>query len=132
MGRGEAVGPQLRSSPGRGGRGQFFGLGSRGPRPAGFNDFSGSITATYYNAVAIGNAAPVGDIYAGFRLDFGNGTYANGLGENSITNWQYNFTLDTDNATTDIVQRVPEPGTAAVLGLGLLGLIASRRRSRKG
>lgn len=102
---------------------------------AGFNDFNGSITATYYNAVAIGNAAPVGDIYAGFRLEFGNGTYNNGLGENYWLNNQYNFTLDTDNATTEIVQQppqgVPAPGTAAVLGIGLLGLIASRRKRRE-
>lgn len=110
---------------------------------AGFGDFSGSITATYYNAVAIGNDAPVGDIYAGFRLEFGDGTYAKGLGENSSVSFscgfscnpQYNFTLDTDNATTEIVQQppqgVPAPGTAAVLGIGLLGLIASRRKQRK-
>lgn len=105
---------------------------------AGFGDFSGSITATYYNAVAIGNDAPVGDIYAGFLLTFGNGSYASGLGENSDGrrgNPQYNFTLDTDNATTEIVQQppqgVPAPGTAAVLGIGLLGLIASRRKQRK-
>ncbi len=78
-------------------------------------------TATYSNKVALDGFAPVGDLFAMFALDFSGG----GLGEGHL----WNFTLDTDNATTDLVQ-VPEPGTVAIIGLGLLGLFASRRRNK--
>jgi hypothetical protein len=105
---------------------------------SGFADFGGNITATYFNAVAVGAAAPVGDIFAGFRLDFGNGTFSNGLGENDcgygvFSGWrceEYNFTLDTDNATTKLVVQVPVPGTLLALSAGLIALGAVRRRQR--
>ena len=40
----------------------------------GFDPYSGNITATYSNAVALNGAAPVGDLYTNFLLSFGNGT----------------------------------------------------------
>jgi hypothetical protein len=93
----------------------------------GFNPYSGNITATYYNAVSLNGAAPVGDLYANFLLAFGDGSWAQGLRERDNG---YNFTLDTDNVRGLTPAAVPEPGSMLLLGTGLIG-VASRMRRKK-
>jgi hypothetical protein len=92
----------------------------------GFDPYSGNITATYYNAVSLNGAAPVGDLYANFLLSFGDGSWGQGLRERDNA---YQFTLDTDNAQLAQAS-VPEPGSMLLLGTGLVGL-ASRLRRKK-
>jgi hypothetical protein len=91
---------------------------------AGFSNWQGNITATYSNAVALGFAAPVGDLFGNFLLQFGNGTYGQGLAENN----NYKFSLDTDQVKQGGPQPVPEPATLLLLGTGLIGAARMRRR----
>jgi PEP-CTERM motif len=57
------------------------------------------------------------------------GTFA-GLGLTPGT-YFYNFTTGLDNIQLNIISEVPEPSTLGLIGLGLLGLGAMRRRRRK-
>jgi hypothetical protein len=83
------------------------------------------ITVTYSDIVAIGAAAPVGDLYRTMTVNFGSTAVTNGQ---TVT-----WIADTDNAAVrgGIVARIPEPGTFAFVMVGLLGGFTARRRKNK-
>ena len=84
-----------------------------------------NMTATYRNAVALGAATPVGDLYTTLDMVFTDGL-AIGAG--------LSFISDTDSAETagDITPSVPEPTTFIIWSLlGAIGLTAGRYRRRK-
>ncbi len=78
-----------------------------------------SVAATYTNQVSL-NGSFFGDLYETLILDF-NAGLASGD--------KFRFVTDTDNsAVKGGIQQVSEPGTVALLGLGLAGFAAARRR----
>ena len=81
------------------------------------------VIATYINNVALGMAAPVGDIFQQVDVDFRQFTDAGP--DNSHSPFQ--FRMDTDLA----VSTVPEPSTYALMGVGLAGVFGFARRRRR-
>jgi hypothetical protein len=88
-----------------------------------------NIAATYIDEVALGDDAPVGDLWRYLEIDFA----ANG---SALASGQYlRYITDTDNIkfAGDLNPRVPEPAAIAVwsvLSVVGLGLIRRSRRSK--
>jgi len=99
----------------------FLGLGAGTPGSSlGTDFFAGFLsgtTARYTNVVSVAPNAPVGDLYATLTVDF-----ANPLPRGGAT-----FLLDTDRVKGRIGV-VPEPSTYALMGTGLVALLAAARR----
>jgi hypothetical protein len=86
-----------------------------------------SVTATYSDELSLTGSAAVGDEWEQISVAFANGTF---FAPDSSTY----FTQDTDNAAVSgtITPKVPDAGsTSMMLGMGLIGVAALKRRFAK-
>lgn len=85
-----------------------------------------AVTAAYTNQVGIGGTV-YGDLFTVLDIGFSQLTGGGGLEAGS----SLIFTADTDNTLiAGDITNVPEPGTMALLGLGLVGLTYRRRKAK--
>lgn len=91
---------------------------------SGFDAVNTDATVTYSNPVAISPNAAVGDLFNIVEVDFRDS-------EGVLTGPRANFSFrqDTDNDSR-FGSTIPEPASLALMGLGLMGLAAVRRRTK--
>lgn len=85
------------------------------------NDVNLQLDVTYTDILGIAGdpLSPYFDLYTRVNMFINGG--------NGIRFGSFGFIMDTDNATSDVI-KTPEPGSLLLMGLGLLGLGAARRR----
>jgi hypothetical protein len=89
----------------------------------GISDLGWTTSASYY---LDGNDAGDGDFLIGMGFDMGS------LFAGDQVQLNYSYVMGETLDTIDIpANPIPEPGTLALLGLGLTGVVASRRRAKK-
>jgi hypothetical protein len=106
--------------------GHNFSISSSNPSPL-------SATATFSDAVGVGGAAAVGDVYRRLSVDFSQtAVYGSLPGHSSTTSPTYvQFTIDTDNLKiAGDIQAVPVPAAVWLLMSGLAGLGFSAKRKK--
>jgi hypothetical protein len=98
-------------------------------------NYTGNLTATYRNILALTGNAPVGDLYTMLDLNFGPNGFSGGnssLATNFTTGNMMTFKADTDSAATaGDIKPVPEPITLLLLGLGLVGIAGAKKAFKK-
>lgn len=82
------------------------------------------VVATYSNAVALGAASPVGDLFQQVNVDF---SEFNDEGPDN-SHSPFTFRMDTDLSN---VSTVPEPSTYALMAAGLAAIMGFSRRRRR-
>lgn len=84
---------------------------------------------TYY--LTLGNATSTNGTTVGWDINMGpsKAFYMNGPNDTGTADSEY-FRLEGTPVRVTPPGRVPEPGSVAILGIGLLGLSAARRRSK--
>ncbi|MEO5923861.1 MAG: PEP-CTERM sorting domain-containing protein [Bryobacteraceae bacterium] len=115
-----------RTSPSEGTPGSASGRDASGTTsPTNGKQVAPNGIATYSDIVSVGANAAVGDLYSKVTIVFGGG------GTGLVAGQSAEFQMDTDNIGLrggNPGSGVPEPSTFALIGGGLLGLAALRRK----
>lgn len=92
---------------------------------------TGTVTVTYRHALGLAGAAPVGDLFRAVSVQMDLGTVVGLPPVTAFSAVFSNIDFDADIDTVAPVLTVPEPGSAALLALGLAALGVGARRQRR-